>query len=307
MQKLSALFKSNLITQLLLSFWILLLAIGCQKTTSNQPVFLSDKPPTNIPILFKPELIPKNQLIHRGVFSNDLNAYYFTISDTNFARFDIKVSVKQNGEWSQPNDAFFNSQYSEHGISFSPDGNKLLFSSTRPVGDTTIAETWHLWESTKRDDKWSDPEFIKLSGFDNKLTSHPAISNDGTLYFHSSEPDYSNMWVYQSRLIDGEYQVPQKLTFNGLSSIGACTPYISSDGKILIFASINKDGSLPMYFCRKLATDEWSKPELLSKEINQNSQGNPYLTPDNQFLFYAKEINKNKWSINWVNTDSFLQ
>ncbi|UZR93026.1 hypothetical protein [Chondrinema litorale] len=57
-------------------------------------VFATDEIPQELPIPFKPELVPDNYLIHRGVFSNDLEEYYFTISDSAFANFSIKVNKR---------------------------------------------------------------------------------------------------------------------------------------------------------------------------------------------------------------------
>ena len=45
---------------------------------------------------------------------------------------------KVDGIWSSPKEAFFNSDYSEHGMSFSPDGNTMYFSSTRPTNIDSV-------------------------------------------------------------------------------------------------------------------------------------------------------------------------
>ena len=46
----------------------------------------------------------------------------------------------------------------------------------------------------------------------------------------------------------------------------------------------------------------WINTKILNKDINNNGQGNPYVTPDNKFLFYTtgehlktnwKQMNKN--------------
>ena len=40
---------------------------------------------------FELGLTPPNKLIHKGVFSPDLNEYYYTISDPNFDRMDQAI------------------------------------------------------------------------------------------------------------------------------------------------------------------------------------------------------------------------
>jgi len=286
-----------------LYFW----AAGCTTNHKDQNIFLTPAIPSELPIPFKPELVEDNTIVHRGVLSNDLSEYYFTVSDTTFSNFDIKVSKKQNGVWSAPVDAFFNSQYNDHGMSFSPDGNTLFFSSTRPVGVDDFPSTWHIWRCEKHNQKWGKPEFVEIPGLQQQLTSHPTLANDGTLYFHASDLDYSNMAIHYTKLKNGNYQKAEKILFETLGAIGYCTPYLSSNGQHLIFAAINE--SLDLYICKREAENKWSTPIKLPELINQNGQGNPYLSPDSKFLFYASQSddNKNRWNVNWVETTTFLK
>ncbi len=71
--------------------------------------YLTEDVPETKPLPFLPDLVSDEYLIHRGVFSNDLSEYYFTISDRQFQQFDIKVIKKRNNEWTDVEEAFFNS------------------------------------------------------------------------------------------------------------------------------------------------------------------------------------------------------
>jgi Tol biopolymer transport system component len=284
-------------------FWI----VGCNTYNNDRDLFLTAAIPSEVPILFKPELIEDNTIVHRGIFSNDFNEYYFTVSDNTFSNFDIKISKKQNGVWTAPVNTIFNSQFNDHGMSFSPDGKALVFSSTRPVGVDEIPSTWHIWRCEKRNQKWSEPEFVEIPGLRQQLTSHPTLANDGTLYFHASDLDYSKMAIYYSKPKNGRYQNAKKMHFETLNAIGYCTPYISSNGQHLIFATIGE--RLDLYICNWKGQDEWSAPTKLPELINQNGQGNPYLTPDSRYLFYVSQSKDegNRWNVNWVKTTSFLK
>jgi Tol biopolymer transport system component len=270
-------------------------------------VFLTTAIPSEVPITFNTELVEANTIVHRGIFSNDLSVYYFTISDTSFSHFDIKMSKKHNGEWSAPVDAFFNSRFDDHGASFSPDGNTLVFSSTRPVGVDEVPNTWHIWRCEMRNQKWSEPAFVEIPGLQKQLMSHPTLANDGTLYFHASDLDYSKMAIYSSKPTNGSYQNAKKIHFKTLNAIGYCTPYLSADGQNLIFATIGE--SLDLYTSKWTDKNEWSTPTKLPDLINQNGQGNPYLTPDSRYLFYASQStgDRNQWNVNWVKTTSFIK
>lgn len=172
--------------------------LSCKKETENTKMkFSIEKVPNNIPIEFKQNLIPKNKRIHKGIFSPDLKEYYYTISDKDFENFEVYVIKKNSENWSKPEKAFFNSKYNEHGMSFSPSGNTLYFSSTRPVAIDGIHQTWHIWKSDKVDGEWKESIFVDIPNLRNKLVSHPIITNSGTLYFHSSNLDYSKMGTYR--------------------------------------------------------------------------------------------------------------
>lgn len=280
--------------------------MSCENKIENNKVkFLVNEVPNDIPIDFKQQLIPDNQLIHKGIFSPNLDAYYYTISDKNFEQFNVYVIKKDNGKWSEPKNAFFNSTYNEHGMSFSPDGNSVYFSSTRPVPISGIPQTWHIWKSTKVNGKWSAPIFVDIPNLRDKLVSHPTITNAGTLYFHMSNLDYSEMDIYYSILINGKYGNAEKTLISGSSKAGNCTPYVSPEEDYLIFAAIGNQLELMISF-----SDEnggWNDTKKLNANINTNGQGNPYVTPDNQFLFFTTGNSETKWSVKWVAIEAELK
>ncbi len=175
--------------------------------------FLNEEVPGSIPINFKEDLIPKDKLIHKGIFSSELKEYYYTISNKDFTNFEVFV-IKRNAEnWSQPQKAFFNSEYDEHGMSFSPNGDTLYFSSTRPVEIEGVLSTWHIWKSDKHNGKWSEPVFVDIPNLRTKLVSHPTITNSGVLYFQSSNLDFSEMDIYHSEKINENLKTLKKFQF----------------------------------------------------------------------------------------------
>ncbi|MDH7445743.1 hypothetical protein [Aquimarina sp. 2201CG14-23] len=292
----------------LLYISVVLITLSC-KTKNNRleyvDRFLTHEIPVNEPMEFKSDLIPKDFLVHRGVFSNDFEEYYYTISDTSFSSFDVKYIKKHNGKWSAPEDAFFNSEFNEHGMSFSPNGNILVFSSTRPVDSNHVSNTWHIWKSEKINGTWSTPEYVDIPNLRDKLVSHPSLTKDGTIYFHSSDIDYTNMEIYYSNQIQGKYQQAKKVNFSGVDTNEYCTPYISSNEDYLIFASINE--YLDLHISYRTSADNWSSPIKLPSFINVKGKGNPYITPDEAFLFYCEENESSGtgWKINWVSTKLF--
>jgi Tol biopolymer transport system component len=288
---------------ILLATWIL----SCKNEMEKSKLkFFVNEIPNSTPIKFKQDLIPPNKLVHKGIFSPNLEEYYYTISDQNFEHFDVYAIKKESGIWSEPQQAFFNSKYSEHGMSFSPDGNSIYFSSTRPVHIDGVAPTWHIWKSDIVDGKWNKPEFVDIPNLRNKLVSHPSVTNSGRIYFHMSNLDYSEMDIYYSKQVNGIFENADKLTLSMNLKAGKCTPYISPKEDYLLFASIGNQLDLMISF--NDGNGGWKNTRKLSNEINNYGQGNPYMTPDNKFLFFTTgEHMKNNWSVKWVNMESELK
>jgi len=262
--------------------------------------------PQNIPIDFMQDIIPGNKLVHKGMFSPDLEEYYYTVSDKNFEQFDIYVIKKDQGIWSKPEPAFFNSKFSEHGMSFSPDGNTIYFSSTRPVNMNNIPQTWHIWKCNKLKDKWGKPVFVDIPNLRNKLVSHPSVTNSGKMYFHASNLDYSEMDIYYSEHVNGKYQYAEKLNLTTHQNKSKCTPYVSPNEDYLLFATIGPQ--LDLMICFKDKNGSWNNAKILNHKINNNGQGNPYVTPDSKFLFFTTgDPLKKKWSVKWINIEHELK
>jgi len=258
-----------------------------------------------LPIAFKEEFTPPGTLIHRGVFSPDLNEYYYTISDKQFEQFDVYVVKKVVAKWSAPQKAFFNSKYSEHGMSFSPDGNSLYFSSTRPTNIDGVSATWHIWKSERIGEEWSTPTFVDIPNLRTKLVSHPTIASSGSIYFHSSNLDYSEMDLYHTEQVNGRFQPAKRIPIPTNKQFGKCTPYVSPNEELLIFASIGDQ--LDLMISHREGKGKWGAARKLNKKINTSGQGNPYLTPDNRYLFFTTGNNPEAdWKVKWVNITAEL-
>ncbi len=289
--------------QILIVALISIVLLSCK---NNKDTYLVDKLPNTNPIEFKKELVPPNKLIHKGIFSPNLEEYYYTISDKNFEHFDVYSVKKVNGKWSESNMAFFNSQYNEHGMCFSSDGKSLYFSSTRPVSIKGLSPTWHIWKSEKVNGIWTEPKFVDIPNFRNKLVSHPSITDSGTMYFHMSNLDYSEMDIYYSKQVDGKFENAEKVIISTNLKTAKCTPYISPKEDYLLFASIGNQLDLMISFSD--GNGEWGNPRKLNDEINNKGQGNPYVTPDNKFLFFTTgEHSEKNWSVKWVNIEYELE
>lgn len=289
---------------LLLSFALL---VNCSPKKPADYAGLPEEPPKGMPLPFKPELIPEGMIIHSGSFSPDLNAFFYTLSDARYERFDVYIIEKAGDRWTNSKEAFFNSGFNEHGAKFSPDGQAIYFTSTRPTGIAEVADTWHIWKSEKQEIGWSTPTFVDIPNLREKLVSHPTITKSGTLYFHASNLDYSEMTLYSAQPAAGKFGEAHKLAITENSL--ACTPFVTANGQMLIYAAIGKQ--LDLVISKKTTEGDWSQPVPLDKDINTHGQGNPYLTPDGKYLFYTtgtepKPGQHPDWQVNWVDLSMTL-
>lgn len=282
---------------------IALALISCNEEVSLNE-YLTETTPRNVPQLYKPELIPEGKLVHSGIFSPDFKEYYFTVSDRQFQRFDVRVVRKENGKWSRSREAFFNTGNNEHGTSFSPDGRYVYFSSTRPIDLPGISDTWHIWRSEKVDGQWSEPEFVDIPNLRDKLVSHPSITLDGTLYFHAGATDYSDLSIYYSLGTNWEFadavKLPEEVNFGDQQN----TPYISPDESYLLY-----EAAQDLYISRKDKSGRWLAARPLDERINRHGKGNPYITPDQKYLFYVAGLEGNpeeEWAVYWVSAETML-
>lgn len=289
--------------KLKITFILTITLFSCKNSNTNM-LSLTEVIPGNIPIEFKHDLIPQNKLIHKGIFSPDLREYYYTISDKNFENFEVFVVDIDKGNWSLPKKAFFNSEHSEHGMSFSPNGKTLYFSSTRPTNTDGVVQTWHIWKSDKVNGKWTEPIFVDIPNLRNKLVSHPTITNSETLYFHTSNLDYSEMEIFSSKKENGKFKDAKRVHLE--TTLRKCTPYISPEEDYLIYATIGNQ--LDLMISYKDENGKWTGTKKLNDKINNEGQGNPYVTPDNKFLFFTTgNYQGKKWKINWVNIESEIK
>ncbi|WP_350292428.1 hypothetical protein [uncultured Croceitalea sp.] len=274
---------------------------SCKNETRELNI-LSKSVPKDIPIDFKQDLIPEDKLIHRGIFSPDLKEYYYTISDKDFENFDVYVIKSKGKNWSEPQKAFFNTEYDEHGMNFSPDGKTLYFSSTRPINVEGYLPTWHIWKSNRVDGKWNKPVLVDIPNLRDKLVSHPTITNSGTLYFHSSNLDYSEMDIYCSKLVKGKFQNAERIKFSPTLNVNICTPFVSPKEDYIVFASIGNQLELMISYSDGIGG--WTNTKKLNSSINSKGQGNPYITADDKFLFFTTgDHGKKNWKVKWVNIE----
>ncbi len=230
--------------------------------------------------------IPSDKIIHRATLTPGGDSFYITLSDYDFTNFDIQIAnIRGDSIFKLTATTINSNEHDDHGLSFSPSENSVYFSSTRPRSEQDTSYQWAIWKSEGKGESWTEPRHIPIHNLKNKHVSHPSITRDGVLYFHSSDLDYSNMHIYRTESIDHKYREAKKVVFPTYFTSGTCTPYISPNEDNVIFASIGTQ--LDLYRCSSFIDNEWKDCNIMSGQINKNGLGNPSVSIDENKLFYT--------------------
>jgi hypothetical protein len=245
--------------------------------------------------LFAPGLVSTGDDDAHVTFSSDGRRVYFLKNTPDFRHWTIAVVEWDGRAWSEPRVAPFSGRWAEGDVSFAPDGETAYFVSTRPVaaGGEARADT-DVWRLRRTGQGWGAPEHVpELSS--NGFEWYPNLTADGWLYFGSERaegnlgpPGTSDLW--RARLDGDRFAAPENLGPR-LNTVGQdIEPWISGDGRLLLFASNGRAdtrGSYDIYVSHRCA-DGWSAPRNLGAEVNSPGWDfGPRPSPDGRFLFFT--------------------
>ena len=258
--------------------------------------YLGQKPPGIIPEIFAPGIVSTEMHEHSiPSFSPDGNQllwYSQFLDDGGFPGKVIESSIVE-GKWTEPE--FFDAITfkSSSAAFFSPDGNRIYFTSKGNDEDKSIGG-YDIWHIEKSENSWGLPKNLgsPINGLNHDFGG--TLSKDLTLYFSSEIDPETNLYgIYRSELIDGKYQTPELLPANINTKHVDWTPFIAPDESYLLFSSNRPNGnggeSGDIYVSYKNPDNTWTDPVNLGPTINwpDSQERYPYVSPDGKFLFYA--------------------
>ncbi len=183
-----------------------------------------------------------------------------------------------------------NSRHTDYHPVFSPDGQFLLFNSTRPkpTQDTTSGKT-DIWLSRYVEGQLQEPDYLESINTDFH-DSYPTLTQNNTLYFNSDRPGSQGLMdIYRSEFRDGQWGRPEPVsTLNSPDSENDLVVdpqerfiifnrYIAATGEIDLFISYKENG-------------DWGAPERLDN-INRPEvwELTPTLSFDGKVLYLEIE------------------
>lgn len=269
-----------------LLFVLSVILFGCKP--EKQPASISQEltikgaffgvAPTDQPQLLAPELLASPVVEYNGTFSpNGLEFYYTT--DTPSNAYITFTQIQSDSTWSAPKIASFSGEFSDYDPLFSPDGNRIYFSSSRPEGDNENSKVWYV---ERKDSSWSEPVRVILTG-EEENEYYSSLTNDGSIYF--------NIWskgdIYKAVKNDSIYQVealPEIIN----SGRDKGDPFIAPNEEYLIYRGYDDTlGRGDLYISFNI-DGAWTKPENLGKPINSSSHEMcPWVSHDGKLFVFA--------------------
>ncbi len=205
---------------------------------------------------------------------------------------DIYICTRQsNGKWSKPQSIGSNINTAGHeaAIGLSPDG-QLLFIYKDDNNDGNI------YQSRKTADGWSKPEPLGSDINTNSWETHATVTaTQDLLIFSSNRSDGGHggrdLW-FSKKLPNGEWGLAQNMGSVINSNYEEDSPFITADGRTLIFSS---QGHTSMggfdIFRSEFVEGAWTRPENIGYPINTSEDDVFFvLNPDGRTAYYSSRM-----------------
>ena len=241
----------------------------------------------------------------RITFTPDGRTAYFAESEKFFPfsrKATIYMSTLRDGRWSPPVVAPFSGTHSDIDPFITPDGQRLYFSSIRPVGGVAKDDI-DIWmvEGTARG--WSKPVHLGPEVNSGADELYPSASADGTLYFASGPqaPAAGRHYdIYRARRAATGFS-PREVLGPAINSTPAATdpgpqaawdfnPEVSADGTLLVFTSLRPGGhGLGDLYASRFVAGKWTPAVNLGPPVNTAAdEYHPTLSRDRSQLYFVR-------------------
>lgn len=247
------------------------------------------------PKILAPGIISKSSFEGHASITPDGREIYYAVYTLDLRFSLIALSSRTDVTWTEPLVAPFSGRFSDGSPALSPDGNRLFFSSNRPVAEGPTNDDNDLWMVERSaDDSWGQPVWLgdAINSSFNEFS--PTVDSKGNLYFCSDRPGgYGDMDVYLSKFLDQNYQAPVLLSDSVNSIYHEGNVGVSPDGKLLLVMVQNKPGDFghdDIHFSFR-REGEWSALKNAGPMINTYAHDfSPKVSPDGSLLYFASRV-----------------
>lgn len=268
--------------------------------------YLGMSQPGMSPEIFAPGVISTDAVEHGSiVFSYDGRSVYWSTVSGDWREGNLLVKEKKNGQWSDTETVSFSrSEYRDLCPVISANGNLLFFTSGNRTNEGLPAG-YNLWVSERDNGQWQKP--VPLPGKINTgRLSGCTIDPEGTLYYMSMEENnFESCDIYLSRLESGKYNEGEPLGLEINTSNIETSPFISPDGKYLLFSSSGRSdsfGEFDLYISIRNNDGSWDRAINMGELINSDKNDwFPSVSPDGKYIFFISGKSGND-DYYWIDT-----
>jgi hypothetical protein len=214
---------------------------------------------------------------------------------------DHLLVVKEvNGVWGKPAPAPFAQSCAESAPSFSPNGERLFFLSSRPK-PAGVKRSGDYWAVERTDTGWGRPHYLGAGVNDHDPTDL-SVTSEGTVYFAGEHKGQAGL--YRALPVKGEYKSAEYLG-ESVNRLRPAHPFIAPDESYLLFDA--PDGAADSLQVRtalfrsvRQADGSWGEPQKLPPTVNAtHTESRPVVSADGKYLFFTRAVNRNM-DLYWV-------
>ncbi len=277
-----------------------------QESFDNFPVlsgkYLGQKSPGLTPEKFAPGIINTKRSTGCAAFNRDGTMFIFKRFYSRTENY-IFITELQNGKWTKPVVAPFESEYYDGDFTLSPDGKRIYISSRRPPSGMGEQVMSNIWMAEIQSSGWSEPKMFDHPINTEEHESYPSVSANGTLYyFNRDRGGFGESDIFLSRLENGKYAKLENLGAKINTEDHEWDPYIAPDESYLIFCSQKPGGygKDDFYVSYKMQDGKWSEAVNMGDKINSSGSDNrPFVTLDGKYFFYTSDKDRQR-DLYWV-------
>ena len=281
---------------------VVLVFAGCAQEESaalpevSKP-YLGEEPPGDTPVLFAPGIVSTNTREWSMASTPDgLELFFGVVTDE---RSWILHTREVDGRWTELTVASFSGAYDDYDLTMSPDGNRVYFTSNRPVDNPgPVLENSDIWYVDRSVDGWGDPVRFPEPINTGMRELYPSESRDGYVYFFSTRAGgFGSFDLYRVALREGEFGAPENLGASINTEENETDACISPDGDYLVFTSSRTGGfgSGDLYVSFRTDEGGWTQAVNLGDTVNTELlEFCPSVSRDGKYLFFTSNRPKAK-------------
>lgn len=244
----------------------------------------------------EPQMLLPGEISNNGVFGYTLSPdgleAFWVSSNGGRDTLQLLHAKKVDGKWQKPMPALFSGNIAWKDIDpmFSPDGNKLLFQSTRPVPGKPDRKGFDIWAANRTDKGWSEAYHLGNELNSDESESFASITAEGNIYFMKRQGDENNSDIWVSKNMNGQYKEPENLGAPINTAFRESNPFIAPDESFIIYFSSDTTGfgsvDLTISFNEN---GKWTQPLNLGATINTaDSEFCPFYHAGEKRLYFSR-------------------